>query len=611
MRQFLVLMLCGYGLVSLNLAFPPGRGARQNNPVTIDDRAPFALELPELDTGLLKAESVTDVMIPAQTKITRLKLWLLQPYNLRFGYQIKAFLNGQALAIVSQRHSGVWGNFLDVDLRQHPNLQLTGDKNVLEVTAYESESKLTYRASFVLLKEAGRWSRPAPVPESPRIRYEQVRAHLELPVPDADLTPPELTLTAPTVPPAVGREPFELRLTGFARDRGGLVTRITLNGDLIAEPPPPPKKEKNKNKSAVLPPAEQQLAFDRTVTVEPNTHALLLEARDAAGNRALAYLPILRSTPFAREQGPGGRRYAVVIGVSQYQFNEAGLADLTYADRDALSLRDFLRTPGGGEFHPEEIVCLTNQSATLPAVKDSLERFLTAAQDNDLIYLFLAGHGAPDPYDPQKLYFLLHDSKLTDLPRTAFPMTSLGDFLKKQSKRVRLVAFFDTCHSEGLNRRPVSTAASRSSLSGNPRAVKNGERGIGLGKKSPANRPPAEPPVVPAPEPGPKSAFNFYNSRLFHDQGWTVITSSGMSETSQESREWGGGHGVFTWALLEGVGGKADYDRDCRITSAELSDYLVKTVRHATRDAQTPQVLPGSSQSLVIAVIPGCQGGGR
>ena len=82
-------------------------------------------------------------------------------------------------------------------------------------------------------------------------------------------------------------------------------------------------------------------------------------------------------------------------------------------------------------------------------MESAVNRFLTRAGENDLIYLFLAGHGAPDPYDKQRLYFLLHDSKVTDLQRTAFPMAKLGEFLEKQSKQVRLVAFFDTCHSAG------------------------------------------------------------------------------------------------------------------------------------------------------------------
>src|SRR5260370_482023 len=40
-----------------------------------------------------------------------------------------------------------------------------------------------------------------------------------------------------------------------------------------------------------------------------------------------------------------GRKFAAIIGVSRYQFHDAGLSDLQYADADARSIRDFLHQP--------------------------------------------------------------------------------------------------------------------------------------------------------------------------------------------------------------------------------------------------------------------------
>lgn len=580
-------------------AGPMGSGAGQNSLSITDDRAPFAIELPEINSGLYTATGQTDIFIPPGSQITRIYLWLLQPYDQRFGYEFKASLNNKALATVAQRRSGRYGNFLDIDLRQQPSLQLSAGKNVVEIVGFEAESGLSYRCSFVLLPGARQSPRPAPA----EIRFEQVLAHSDAPVPEEDRAAPQLILSAPASPPDATDAPFDLRLAGYATDNSGVVATIKVNGQTIASAPVSKgdDKKKKKNEPAPPPPGERKLAFDRTIKVEARTHALLLEARDPTGNRALAYIPIRRVVPLVADSGFGGRRYAVVIGVSQYLYNEGGLTNLNYADKDAESLRDFLRTNAGGAFKAEDIVCLTNGEATLAAVEAAINRFLTKAGGNDLIYLFLGGHGSPDPRDSQKLYFLLHDSKVTDLPSTAYPMSRLGEFLTRQSKDVRLIAFFDTCHSAGVNRQPLqATKPPKAAGSGTP-------KGIGTGKPKPAQ--PGAPPAAPAPAPTVNSSFNFYDSALFREKGWTVISSSGMNELSRESEAWGGGHGVFTWALLEGARGKADVNGDCKITSAELSSYITAAVRGATGNAQTPQTLPGSSRELVIAVLPGCTRG--
>ena len=72
--------------------------------------------------------------------------------------------------------------------------------------------------------------------------------------------------------------------------------------------------------------------------------------------------------------------------------------------------------------------------------------------------------------------------------------------------------------------------------------------------------------------------------------GVCVISASSDRELSQESRKWGGGHGVFTYYLLKGLNREADYNRDQRVTLGELIPYLSEQVRRATRNAQSPTV---------------------
>jgi uncharacterized caspase-like protein len=48
------------------------------------------------------------------------------------------------------------------------------------------------------------------------------------------------------------------------------------------------------------------------------------------------------------------------------------------------------------------------------------------------------------------------------------------------------------------------------------------------------------------------------------------------------------GHGVFTHALLEGLRGKADANKDRKIDAGELISYATKRVSELTAGAQLP-----------------------
>src|SRR6266404_1621283 len=74
-----------------------------------------------------------------------------------------------------------------------------------------------------------------------------------------------------------------------------------------------------------------------------------------------------------------GRKFAAIIGVSRYQFHDAGLNDLQYADADARSIRDFLLQPNGGGFKASDIIYMENSGATTDAVRDALLRLLPRA----------------------------------------------------------------------------------------------------------------------------------------------------------------------------------------------------------------------------------------
>ena len=70
------------------------------------------------------------------------------------------------------------------------------------------------------------------------------------------------------------------------------------------------------------------------------------------------------------------------------------------------------------------------------------------------------------------------------------------------------------------------------------------------------------------------------------EQGVVVLTAATGTQASQESPEWG--NGAFTKALLEGLGGRADYGKTGRVTLNMLDLYISERVRELTQGAQTP-----------------------
>jgi uncharacterized caspase-like protein len=70
---------------------------------------------------------------------------------------------------------------------------------------------------------------------------------------------------------------------------------------------------------------------------------------------------------------------------------------------------------------------LLNKDATLANVRGALINFLNQAIDMDLVLIYFAGHGAPEPARPQNIYLLTSDSDPTALGTSAFPMWDIPD----------------------------------------------------------------------------------------------------------------------------------------------------------------------------------------
>jgi uncharacterized caspase-like protein len=351
---------------------------------------------------------------------------------------------------------------------------------------------------------------------------------------------------------------------------------ITLNGDGIRRGCSPTSD----NEGAVFTCGRQQ---DRLggYNLIPGKNVLELTATDPATEKELYASYVImtgdRTAPAARAghdaevERFAGRKFAVIVGVSDYLYQDAGVRSLDHADDDARSMAAFLQTPAGGSFLASDIKLLVDRDASLLALRSALAETARVATRNDLILIFLAGHGAPDPLAAQNLYFLFHDTKVVDMEKTAYPMIELKQFLETKVAADRVFVLIDTCHSAGVNNK------SRTLVSGRQLEREGDENNLS----------------------------NFFASKqLFRERGRAVITSSDVNESSQESAKWGN-HGVFTWSLLDGLKGKADTNGDKMITAAEIFEFTRSNVQRETNFEQNPIALPGSSANLVLAYVKG------
>lgn len=244
-----------------------------------------------------------------------------------------------------------------------------------------------------------------------------------------------------------------------------------------------------------------------------------------------------------------GNLWAVIVGISHYQ--DARL-NLRYADCDAEELYKLLQISWGSGFKKECIKDLINEQATTAAVTRALRSFLKKPAPEDLVLIYFACHGAPDPDRPNNLYLLTHDTDPGDIAGSALPMREIYLALNETLLAKRVVVVADTCHS--------------AALSGVTR------RGIG----------------------NDAQAINTYLREASKAKGGVaLLTSAEASESAQEDQKWGGGHGVFTHFLLQGMRGDADgykQPKDGKVTVRELFEYVRDNVIRATDNRQHPAI---------------------
>ena len=251
-------------------------------------------------------------------------------------------------------------------------------------------------------------------------------------------------------------------------------------------------------------------------------------------------------------------RWAIVVGVSSYKFAPPA-AQLRYAHRDAEEFAKLLRSPEGGAFPSNHVRVLTDETATVGAIRAALHNWLPkSAGPNDIVYIFFAGHAVIA--ERNETYFVANDSDPQNLHATGISFREVNDTLTNKLRAATVVLFADACHAGGIG------------WTSDPSQPSTAQRSLeALGAK---------------------------------DRAVIKLLASRPSERSFEDERWGGGHGVFTYAVLTALRGAAEREKDGFVRVSELIDYVSRVVPEQTGSKQNPRVAGNFEGSLPMASLP-------
>ena len=254
-----------------------------------------------------------------------------------------------------------------------------------------------------------------------------------------------------------------------------------------------------------------------------------------------------------------GTRWALVVGISSYEYLPPA-AQLHYAHRDAEDFAGFLRSYAGGALPADHIRLLENENATLAEIRADLETWLvSSARPEDIVFVFFAGHGVLDDNDDG--YFVAYDSDPQNLHATAIAFQDVDRTLSTRLRANLVVLAADACHAGRLGWSTYS--------------------------------------------PGSSSRAADALAKIGHgDRSFLKLLSTRPSEKSFEDQRFGGGHGVFSQVLLEGLNGAADLNGDHVVNISEAIDYLSRRVPELTDALQHPRVAGTFDGQVALALTP-------
>jgi uncharacterized caspase-like protein len=266
--------------------------------------------------------------------------------------------------------------------------------------------------------------------------------------------------------------------------------------------------------------------------LEPGLHQLAVVAESAVSK---SVSPVVEVTVAGQTPGselPG--LYVLAVGIDEYP----GPMRLHYAGADADAITKALRGQTGKTFRQVEVKLVRDRDATRKGIEQGLAWLGSKMTPRDVGVLFFSGHG----YRDRNGTFYLVPVDVSDKDPEGTCVS--GDYLKRTLGAMpgRLVAMLDACHSGAAGEGPRLR-----------------DRAL---------------------------ADDLVRDLITEEYGVIVMSSSLGREYSMESPEIK--QGFFTLALVEGLAGQADLNKDGQVHLNELDVYASRRVQLMTHGRQNP-----------------------
>jgi|GEM_PF-1021325 len=328
--------------------------------------------------------------------------------------------------------------------------------------------------------------------------------------------PPDLAIRAPGKGQHLDSESVEVQLQ--VTDRGGGVSDIRfyhqgkrIDGGKISAG----KQEKDEVRTITFP-------------VQLLKGANVIRAAAYSADHTVESRPAEVMVYHDEQEPPGGKaagtQYVLAVGINRYR---ESLLDLGSARQDAEAVAACLRARCANMFRELNITTLYDLSATKENIIKALEDLKRKAGPADEVVLFFSGHGDISPGDDE-YYFIPSDFAIKgdvgSMYRNGGVSAGALGTLCGDIKARKILVMFDSCHS--------GRAATAFQKMSEIKAIR----------------------------------------MLAKSTGLHIATASTDVQTAGEVGDLG--HGIFTYAILEGLSGKADSDKDSIITVLELLPFI-------------------------------------
>lgn len=234
-----------------------------------------------------------------------------------------------------------------------------------------------------------------------------------------------------------------------------------------------------------------------------------------------------------------GINYALVVGISHY----AHIKPLNYAHEDAFLFSDYLIN--NRLCQKRNVQTLVDSMATMARFYEQLERFLNIGKPHDKVFIYFAGHGDIET-NLQTGFLLTFNSENHNYPANNISVLLLEQYVNAFAhKGINVILIIDACH-----------------------GLKGSEA----------------------------TSFSLING-FKDDKKIIKMLSCQSNELAGERYYPGGGHGIFTYHLVNGLNGLADTNGKFYITVDDIEDYL-SIVKIETNRNQHAQVF-GDRKAII------------